>query len=95
MNGEYVQLPDGSFTGNPGRSPDLQSLVNRLESHILWRTNLTRRAYQQTHEDVRQLYITILLNLSLPALYVEISVDYRPQQATCVNIMQFNAVARE
>lgn len=57
VNGEYVQLPGGSFTGNPGRSPDLQSLIKRLdESQRLGRTNLTRHAYQQTHEDVRQLY---------------------------------------
>ena len=31
IDGEYVRLPDGSFTGNSGKSPDFQSLINRLD----------------------------------------------------------------
>lgn len=57
IHGEYIDLPDGSFVGNPGRSPSLQSLIKSLdEAQRLGRSNLTKKAYQETHEDVRKIY---------------------------------------
>ena len=95
IDGEYVRLPDGSFTGNPGKSPDLQSLINRLdEAQRISRANITRRAYQETHEDVRAIYYRFVEDQLPAAIRRDPTVNYSKLQVACLNIMQFSFVSR-
>ena len=95
INGEYVRLPDGGFSGNPGKSPDIQALIRRLdEAQRLSRANITRRAYQETHEDLRAIYATFVKRQLPQAVRRDPTVDYAKLQAACVNIIQFNSVSR-
>lgn len=56
-NGAYFILADGGYCGNPGRIPDINSIITRLDDQQrLGRNQLTTRAYQETHQDLRALY---------------------------------------
>ena len=56
LSNDFSCLPDGAICGNPGKSQDLQSMIKSLETaQRESRINLTTRAYQETHEDVRAL----------------------------------------
>ena len=95
INGEYVRLPDRGLSGNPGKSPDIQALIRRLhEAQCLSRDNITRRAYQETHEDLRAIYATFVKRQLPLAARRDPTVDYANLQAACVNIIQFNSVSR-
>lgn len=95
VNGEFFALPMGGYTGNPGKSPDLQSLIRSLEiAQRTCRSNLTTRAYQQTHEDLRLLYYRCIEPQLARAIRRDPTVNYGYLQAACVNLMQFSAVAR-
>lgn len=93
--GEYIQFPNGSFSGNPGRCPSIQKLIKKLEaSQRRSHTHDVSRAYQETHEDVRKLCDTYFDPFVAKALVCETSVDYGLFQAAVINCCQFGAVAR-
>lgn len=95
INGEFIQLANGGYMGNPGKSPDLQTLIRRLdESQRIGRTNLTQRAYQETHEDVRALYYKFVQPQLSRAIRRDPTVNYSDLQASVANILQFSSVAR-
>lgn len=95
INGTYIELPCGGFTDNPGKFIDLQILINRLGgAQRVARTNLPRRAYQETHEDIRSLFYTFMEPNLGRAMHGDSSVNYAELQAACANIMQFSCVAR-
>ena len=95
INGEYVRLHDGGCSGNLGNSPYIQTLIRSLEEgQSLSRANITRRAYQETHEDLQAIYVTFVKRQLPRAVRRDPTVDYAKLQAACVNILQFNSVSR-
>lgn len=95
ITGDYFENADGSFSGNPGKCPKLQSLINYLDdAQRAARKNLTNRAYQETHEDVRKLYYTYIKPCLSRAIRKDTTVNMAKLQASIVNLLQFNSVAR-
>ena len=95
INVEYVLLPDRRFSGNLGNSPNIQALIRRLdEAQRLSRAKITRRAYQETHEDLRAIYATFVKRKLSGAVRRYPTVDYAKFQAACVNRIQFHSVLR-
>lgn len=93
--GDYTEFPDGSFSGNLGRCPSIQKLVKKLEgSQHRMKTHEIRRAYQETHEDVRTLCDTYFDPVVSKALKCDESVNYAFLQSAVINCCQFGAVAR-
>ena len=94
-DGEYQDLPSGEYSGNPGKCPKLQTLINYLDdAQRASRSNLTKRAYQETHEDIRKVYYKYIKTQLSRAIRKDPSVDYKSLQAAVINVLQFNAVAR-
>lgn len=95
LTGEFLALPCGGYTGNPGRSPDLQSLIRSLDvAQRTSRSNLTTRAYQETHEDCRSIYYRFINPQLSRAIRCDPTVNYAQMQTACIKLMQFSAVAR-
>eukprot|EP00171_Calliarthron_tuberculosum_P014292 IDg14292t1 len=92
---DYSKHPDGSFSGNPGKSLALQDLINKLEaSQRKARTHKATRAYQETHEDVRKICTRYLDPVIERALQKDSSIDYSLLQAAVLNCCLFGSVSR-
>jgi len=54
VNGDYVDLGNGAYRGNPGKNPDLWVLIKSLARRQKeCGSHDSKKAYQMTHEDIR------------------------------------------
>lgn len=92
---DFIKNPDGTTSGNPGKNMDLQIIIAYLhETQQQARANIPRRAYQETHEDVRAIYYKFVKPQLTRAIRRDPTVNYAALQTACINMMQFSAVCQ-
>lgn len=92
---KFVRIPDGSFIRNPGKSPDFQSWINLVDwAQPISRTNITRRAFQVTHEDDWTLLYRSVEYEQPPSITWDLTVYDSKLQVAWFKNMQFRSVSR-
>lgn len=95
FDGDYVDLGRGAFSGNPGHARALSTLISRLESaQRAAGSNIVRRAYMETHEDLSLLYECIIRPHTLNAYMASDSVPWLEFLVVTVNTLQWTSAAR-
>lgn len=94
-NEDFVRHQDGSYVGNQGRFKYLQVAINKFEeSQRVRRCNLTNSAYQESPEDVRKVFFTLVETNRARAIRLDMSIDYKQLQVAIINIMKSSSVSR-